>query len=148
MRRWSYIHRDRKEMVELIVPGKPLGWRAPFVGARGAFTPRTPIMGQIRALLKQQYDGPLLDGHLATIITFYMPIPKATSIKKRKEMMDGKIFPTGTPDLGNLEKFASDYLQTIVYENDSVIVESHCQKKYDENPRTVIRILSFPKEKV
>lgn len=126
------------EYIEIL--GVPIPWKAPYVGTRGAYSPRTKMMHDTREILRVQYKGPFYTEAINVDFEFNMPIPKSTSKKKRKLMLEGKIRPTGTPDRGNLEKLYADILQGICYNNDSIIVGGKVEKWYSEIPSTKIRI--------
>lgn len=97
-------------------------------------------MKDFKQCLGDQYEGPLLDGPLKCEFLFFMPIPKATSIKKRDQMYLGELRPVCKPDMTNLIKLYEDCLQGVVIKNDSTIVEYRAEKRYSEYPLTQIRI--------
>lgn len=130
-------------MISLEIPGAPLPWRAPYVGTRGTFSPRTALMNDLRCYLKTVYEGPFFTSAIKCNFYFYMPIPKSASKKKRDKMIAGEIRPTGVPDRTNLAKLAEDVLQGVVYEKDSIIVGGVVEKWFGENPRTLIQIESI-----
>lgn len=132
-------------MIELILPGTPLSWRAPFVGSRGAFSVRTPIVGQMKALLRHFYKGSKIQDAICLDAIFVLPIPKSYSKKKRSAMLSGEILPTVHKDRSNMLKFVEDVLQGIVFEDDCQIIDGRCCKRYGEDPQTLIRIYD-PKE--
>lgn len=101
---------------------------------------RTGYMEECRKLLRTQYKGDLIDFAVNCDLTFFMPIPKATSKKKRVLMQSGKVRPTTTPDRINLGKLLEDILQGVVLKNDSVIVGGTVEKWYSEEPRSLIKI--------
>jgi len=127
-------------MIRIIIPGVPLPWKAPYVGTHGAFSPRYEAAKIIKSLIRQQYDGPVLDGYFWVDLFFYMPIPKSISKKKRQMMIDGKIRPESGGDRTNLSKFYEDLLQGIVIKNDKKIVDGRVAKWYGEEPKTVINL--------
>lgn len=127
-------------MITITIPGVPLPWKAPFVGSKGCWSPRYEISKKIRPIIQEQYKGDILEEALIVEIFFHMPIPKATSKKRRLLMLEGKIRPTTTPDRTNMAKYFEDLLQGIVIKNDSQIVDGRISKWYDENPRSVINI--------
>lgn len=69
-----------------------------------------------------------------------MPIPKTTSAVRRKQMLNGILHHIVRPDTSNLTKFLEDCLKTIVFEDDSQVVEIIARKIYGETPKTVISI--------
>lgn len=129
--------------LELIIWGLPLPWKAPYVGTRGAFSPRTKVMNDFKEILRGQYKGPILETPLICDMFFYMPIPKSASKKKQDLMIMGALRPTSTPDIDNLRKLGSDVLQGVVIKNDSQIVEGWTSKEYSLNPRTIIRLKEY-----
>jgi len=126
------------EIIEIL--GVPIPWKAPYVGTRGAYSPRSQMMHDTRQILKLQYKGPIFEEAINVDFEFNMPIPKTTSKKRRKLMLEGKIRPIGTPDRGNLEKLYADIHQGVCYKNDSIIVGGRVEKWYNELPNTKIRI--------
>lgn len=128
------------DATEIEILGVPIPWKAPYVGTRGAYSPRTKMMQDTRAILKCMYKGSFFDEAINVDFEFNMPIPKSISKKKRKLMLEGKIRPITTPDRGNLEKLYADILQGICYKNDSIIVGGKVEKWYSEIPCTRIRI--------
>jgi Holliday junction resolvase RusA-like endonuclease len=131
-----------REIVRIEIPGIPLPWKAPYVGAHGAYSPRTALMHQLRQIVKPQVKSmlPKSEKGLRLDVDFFLPIAKSTSKKKREKMLNGEIRPTKTPDRSNLLKLLEDLLQGVAYENDCLIVEGETKKFYDENPRTVIDV--------
>jgi Holliday junction resolvase RusA-like endonuclease len=126
--------------ISLEILGVPLPWKAAYVGSRGAYSPRYFTNKIIKREIQEAYQGPLIEGALRCDMIFYMPIPKASSVKKRAQMISGEIRPTGTPDITNLRKNLEDLLQGVVMENDSKFVEGMTAKYYGEIPRSVIKI--------
>jgi Holliday junction resolvase RusA-like endonuclease len=94
----------------------------------------------IKAEIASQYNGPLIDTAVWVDLFFHMPIPKATSKKKRELMIQGILRPIVTPDRINLGKLLEDCLQGIVIGNDSKIVDGRVAKFYSEIPNTLINI--------
>jgi Holliday junction resolvase RusA-like endonuclease len=127
-------------MIKLTIPFPPIPWKAPFVGSRGAFSPRYKEMKLIKSIISEQYHGELIESAIKCEMRFYMPIPKSASKKKRARMIAGELRPIITPDIGNLEKLQCDCLQGIVIKNDSQIVDALSYKYYGEKPRTEIEL--------
>lgn len=130
-------------MVELEIPGVPLVWKAPFVGSRGAWSVRTPILGQLRNHLRETYEGPILDEALAIDFIFVLPIPKSASKKMRHLMRTREVHPTIRKDRSNMLKFAEDVLKGVVIRDDCLIVDGRTMKIYGEEPMTIVRIYSM-----
>lgn len=130
-------------VIELVIPGIPLPWKSPYVGTRGAFSPRTAVKNDFKDILRKQYEGPLIDYQIAVEFLFIMPISKATSKKKRHLMLSGAIRPISRPDRGNLLKLYEDVLTDVVIKDDSLIVDGPARKFYGLEPRTIIRIFKL-----
>lgn len=137
------ISPDGNQMLELLIPGLPLPWKAPYVGTRGAFSPRTAVKEDFRKILRKQYNEPLIDYQIAVEFIFIVPIPVYTSQKKRILMLSGEIRPIKRPDRGNFLKLYEDSLTGIVITDDSIIVDGPVRKFYGLEPKTVIKIYTL-----
>lgn len=73
-------------------------------------------------------------------LKIYYQIPKSTSKKKAKEMLEGKIFPTKKPDIDNCVKSILDALNRVAFSDDTQVVELHCYKYYSHEPRVEVTI--------
>ena len=93
-------------------------------------------MYQEAAKGKRFADGDMLDVR----IVVYYGIPKSTSKKKRKMMLEHKIRPTKKPDWDNVGKIICDSLNMVAYHDDSSIVDAQVRKFYSENPRVDVTI--------
>jgi Holliday junction resolvase RusA-like endonuclease len=127
-------------MIKIVIPGKPLPWRSPFVGKRGTFNPRHQIMHDYRILVTSQYRGEIIDSAVNCDVICYMPIPKATPRLVRELMLKGKIRPIRYPDRTNIAKLMEDCLNGIVLCDDSIIVGGRVEKWYCEHPRVELFI--------
>ncbi len=129
-----------KRCITITIPGVPIPWKAPYVGSRGAFSPRYNEMKIIKSEIASQYNGPLIDVAVYADFFFYMPIPKNTSKKRRAAMISGLLRPEKIPDRTNICKLYEDCLQGIVIVNDAKIVDGRAAKFYGEIPSTLINI--------
>lgn len=130
-------------MICLDLYGEPIAKKRPRFRRMGKFVStydaqeklKEGYQWQVKALYR---DPPLLCPILLDVC-FHMPIPKSTSGIRRKQMLAGLIYHIKRPDLDNLVKFL-DYLNGIIFADDSQIVELRAKKIYSSNPGTVIRI--------
>lgn len=134
--------------IRFFIPGQPMGKQRPRVVHNGsfskAFTPKETVsyenlvrvMYQETAKGKRFADGDMLD---VRVIAYYS-IPKSTSKKKRKMMLEHKIRPVKKPDWDNIGKIICDSLNTVAYRDDSSIVDAQVRKFYSENPRVDVTI--------
>lgn len=90
-----------------------------------------------------QGSSPLLEGEIEAEITAYFGIPKSTSKKKQQLMLEGDINPTKKPDMDNIAKIILDSLNGIAYHDDSQIVRLVVEKRYSNNPRVELKLISY-----
>lgn len=82
--------------------------------------------------IKSQFNREPIDSPVRVIITFFMPIPKSWT-KKRKAQALGTSH-VYRPDLDNLVKGAFDAANGILWKDDSVVAELDARKVYSEEP--------------
>lgn len=131
-------------MIELIIPGIPVPWRAPQVTRNGAFSLQTQMKNHIRREVAEQYKGPPLTGPLWVQFIFHMPIPTTLRTPERKLLAEGKYWPARRPDRTNMLKLYEDCLNGIVYVDDNQVVDGPVTKLYDKNPKVLITIKKLP----
>lgn len=85
-------------------------------------------------------DQPLL-GAIEMHLYFGLPIPKSTSSVKRRQMINGILLPKTRPDFDNLAYLVTNALKGLVYRDDGQVTDCIIRKRYDEKPRTVIKII-------
>lgn len=127
-------------VMTFVIEGVPIPFRAPFVTSRGAFNPRWAEMKIMKEIVRSQYKDIPSEKAVICHLAFYVPIPKATSRKRRLLMLSGKIRPITRGDRTNYAKLYEDVIQGIVIVDDAQIVGGDVAKWYDEKPRTVITI--------
>jgi Holliday junction resolvase RusA-like endonuclease len=126
------------------LPGNPIPW------ARSGYNRNTACIYdrqkleriQLKLLLEHQHGKlPFYSGPLFLFATFYMPIGKSYSPKKRSEMEDA--YHTKKPDKDNLEKWLLDVCTKVLFNDDCLICDSSVRKRYSTNPRTVFSIIEM-----
>ena len=134
--------------IRFTVPGNPFGKQRPKFARHGKFvqtyTPEETLLHE--KIIAQVYED-VANGKkfekkvpLDIQITAYYPIPKSTSKKKRKEMLEHRIRPVVKPDLDNIAKLIYDALNGVAWHDDNAIVDTQIHKFYSENPRVEIFI--------
>jgi Holliday junction resolvase len=126
-------------MIELKIPGPPMGKQRPIVTRRGAFTPKKTV--NYENYVKELYiinKFPKLEGYISMSVKAYYPIPKSTSKKKKVQILQGVLLPDKKPDVDNVLKGICDALNTIAYDDDKQIVHMDIEKYYSEEPRTEV----------
>lgn len=135
-------------MLNLIIPGKPIHKKRPRFTTRSGFVRTYNSQHKeeetVRRHLREQYRGQPITVAIKVDIIFKMPRPKShygtgknSSILKKKAPQ----YHTVVPDEDNLKKFIYDCMNKIIWRDDSLVVESHCIKRYGEKPETVISII-------
>lgn len=136
-------------MIEITIPGKPIAKARPRFYRRGnhvgTYNSQETEEGRFLMMAMRQLqgtNGPIESGvPIRLSCEFIMPIPKSTSKKKSKQMIDGEIKHTKKPDLDNLIKFTKDCLNGLAWHDDSQVVEYGVMKKiYGDEPMTRILI--------
>lgn len=143
--------------ISFSIPGQPFGKQRPRVSVRKgkgkdgeektlskAYTPKETV--QYENLIKMAYQEVAKgwkfkdDAELDVRIIAYYEIPKSTSKKRRKLMLEHKIRPIKKPDWDNIGKIVCDSLNLIAYHDDSNVVDAQVRKFFSENPRVDVTI--------
>ena len=131
-----------EKSIKLTVPGEPVAKGRPRVTKWGTYTPEKTKNYEtlVKELYFMKHGQTLLEGELSIQVKAYFKIPKSTSKKKRKLMMDKCIRPTKKPDIDNILKIIGDSLNDIAYKDDKQIVKASIEKYYSEEPRVEVEI--------
>lgn len=135
-----------KKDVNFVVNGDPMGKERPRMARRGNYvTTYTPKKTKkYENLVKNSYIKSIgnikLDNAIEVNITGVFRVPKATSKKKKKEMLEGKIKHTKKPDCDNMGKIILDGLNKVAYNDDSQICKLNIEKIYGENPMVKVNL--------
>jgi Holliday junction resolvase RusA-like endonuclease len=141
-------------MIEFFVPGKPMAKERPRATRAGngvrMYTPaKTVSYESTVALFAKSALGAALpiarDIPLAMTLIEVFAVPASWSRKKRAQALDGELFPTVKPDIDNVSKIIADALNTIVYVDDSQIVQMYADKRYGEVPGVIVNITQAKK---
>ena len=81
-------------------------------------------------------------------IVAYYEIPKSTSKKRRKDMLEHRIRPTKKPDWDNIGKIICDSLNAVAYHDDAAVVDAHVRKFYAETPKVDVMIKVIGPEEI
>lgn len=130
--------------VELYIPITPIPKGRPRFSKFGhGYTPEKTRTYEAKVCkFYSENCGVLFENAVKTYMTFYMPIPKSTSKKKREQMINNEIKHTvHNGDLDNLCKGVLDALNGIAYKDDSQITVIHANKRYGEIPGIELRIV-------
>ena len=131
-------------MIEIEVKGVPIAKKRPRFARHGKFVvtynDQQTEEGRFLFEVQKQWQRQPIEGSLKVRCSFQMPIPKSTSKKKNKAMLEERIKHTKRPDVDNLLKFTLDCLNGVVFKDDSQIIYLAGGKFYSEEPKTLIMI--------
>lgn len=136
------------KQIKFSVPGRPFGKQRPKFSRAGqyvkTYTPDETVCYEnlVKLMYQQAAKGKMFNGGdmLDVRIVAYYEIPKSTSKKKRKDMLEHKIRPTKKPDWDNIGKIICDSLNLVAYHDDSAVVDAQVRKFYSEDPRVDVSI--------
>lgn len=136
------------KQIRFIVPGEPFGKERPKFARVGSYTktytPKRTVQHEkeIATIFKEVAKGQMFKKNMPLDIRIvaYYPIPKSTSKKKRKEMLEYRIRPVVKPDLDNVAKLVYDALNGVAWHDDNSIVDTQVRKFYSDNPRVDVSI--------
>ena len=142
------VEGEAMKSIRFSIPGQPMGKQRPRVVHNGsfsqAFTPKETVSYEnlVRVMYREAAKGKRFadEDMLDVRVIAYYSIPKSTSKKKRKMMLEHKIRPGKKPDWDNIGKIICDSLNTVAYREDSSIVDAQVRKFYSENPRVDVTI--------
>ena len=142
------VEGEAMKSIRFSIPGQPMGKQRPRVVHNGsfsqAFTPKETVSYEnlVRVLYREAAKGKRFadEDMLDVRVIAYYSIPKSTSKKKRKMMLEHKIRPGKKPDWDNIGKIICGSLNTVAYRDDSSIVDAQVRKFYSENPRVDVTI--------
>jgi len=133
----------QENKISFVIPGEPQAKQRPRWSSHGIYTPKETVNYEmyIKEIFVISYpDFTLLEGPLKIHITAWLLIPKSTSKKKAKLMIERIIRPTKKPDWENVAKSVCDALEKLAYKNDSQIVTAIFHKFYSVQPRLEVEI--------
>lgn len=121
---------------------EPKAQKRPRVTRYGTYDGSKEDKEAFLALVRKELDPEfkLYECAINVELVFTMPIPKTTSKKRKKEMIDNTIKHTKRPDCDNLAKLVLDAMNGVVYTDDSLIVKLTVSKFYGETPSIIVII--------
>lgn len=128
--------------IDFEIPGKVQAKQRPRFNGRFAYTPEKTLEYEnwVKTCYSMKYPVMQLTGPLKVTIITYFAIPKSTSKKKAKQMLDYEILPTVKPDTDNIAKSILDSLNGIAYLDDKQVVNLQVEKYYAETSSVSVRI--------
>lgn len=129
----------------IILLGEPVAWARTRIAGHGAlFTPAR--QRNVAAALRMAAQAEMEKAGIATYtepvsvtLRAEFGIPASWSKKKRAAGILGILRP-GRPDLDNVWKLCSDAFNFVVFRDDSLVAELHCEKRYSLEPKLTITV--------
>jgi len=123
----------------ITIPGNPIPLKRPRLGRYHTYDSQAEIKEAVHWIVKSQAeDEPPPTGPIDIEISFFMPIPRSMS-KKKKASLPGQPH-IKRPDIDNLIKFYLDVCNKTLYEDDAQIYTLKAIKTYSNDPHTYIEI--------
>lgn len=94
----------------------------------------------VRLTASQHRPEKLLTGPLALRVKVFRPTLKSFNKKKKAEAEKGELRPITKPDVDNYVKAIKDALNSVIWKDDSQVVDLQVSKFYSENPRIEVEI--------
>ncbi len=138
IKEYQLEHRLRMFIFEIHSPPKPQ--KQTQMGRGRWYDPSKLTKKQIQWQISPHAPKELLQGPVEMHLTFYMPIPKSARGAKRLAMINNVIKHSIRPDLSNMQYLIENALTGIVYLDDSQICRVCHEKRYGEEPKTVIKV--------
>ena len=130
------------QTIEIIIPGEPIAprrKRGEVRHGRIAADPSSPIGCVLAGVRVQAPEALLADWVHLEVVAHVVP-PKRASRRIRAAMLAGEVTPTGRPGLNALVEFWSDILGQVVYLDGCQVRSAFVERRYAEEPRTVVRV--------
>lgn len=128
-----------------VVPGPPKGKERPRVTKHGAYTPTSTVEYEnyVRTCYEQQcpdiYFGQ--QSIKVSAVAYVTPLKKYKK-QERLDALANLTHPRSKPDVDNIIKAVLDALNKVAFDDDYYIYELHIVKKFTDEPRLEISIVT------
>lgn len=133
-------------MIKLIIYGEPVPQGRPrFTTVDGHARAYDPAKSKsfkqyVKLVASQNRPPELLTGPIQMDVKIYKGTLKSFSKKKAEQAEKGELRPLTKPDVDNYVKGIKDALKSVVWKDDSQVVDLHISKWYSATPRIEITI--------
>ncbi|MDC0763449.1 RusA family crossover junction endodeoxyribonuclease [Brevibacillus sp. AG] len=137
---------ENKQPIVFTVYGEPVAQGRPKATTVGGFVrmydPKKSkdFKDFVKLVASEHAPAALLEGQLKMKVDVFRTIPKSLSKKKAAQAEAGEIRPTSKPDVDNYLKGIKDALKSVIWKDDSQVVEVLVSKWYSERPRVEVQI--------
>ncbi|KYG28161.1 RusA family crossover junction endodeoxyribonuclease [Alkalihalobacillus trypoxylicola] len=128
--------------IGFVIDGEAVAQGRPRFGKGRAYDPTKSrdYKQYVRLVASQHKPAKPFEGQIALKVRVYKPIPKSMSKKLREEAIKGTIQPVTRPDVDNYVKGIKDGMNSVIWNDDSQVVELTVSKWYSENPRVEVEV--------
>lgn len=139
-------------MIQFTVYGEPVAQGRPRFSTQGGFTKAyDPVKSKdfkkyVKLVASEHRPVQLLEGPLKLEVKIYKSTLKSFSKKKKQQAEEGILRPTTKPDVDNFAKGVKDALDSVIWKDDSQVVELVISKWYSETPRIEVTIIPLEVE--
>lgn len=137
--------------VSFVIPGAPVpkgrSRSAMSAGRMLHFTPDDTVRYEnlvrlmaVREMANAGMSGKPMTGPVGLVMRAYFAPPKSWSKAKTQAALDGEVMPTSRPDLDNVVKAVADGCNSVVWLDDSQVVDVAAHKRYSDRPRVEVVI--------
>jgi Holliday junction resolvase RusA-like endonuclease len=133
-------------MIQFTVYGEPVAQGRPRFSTQRGFTKAyDPAKSKdfkhyVKLVALEHRPQQLLSGPIMMDVKIYKSTLKSFSKNKTALAEEGEIRPVTKPDVDNYVKGVKDALKSVIWKDDSQVVDLHISKWYSENPRIEIKI--------
>lgn len=133
-------------MIQFTVYGEPVAQGRPrastFHGQVKLYDPAKSkdFKKYVKLVASQHRPDKLLEGPICMKVVVYKSSLKSFSKKKTEAAERGEIRPITKPDVDNYVKGVKDALKSVIWKDDSQVVDLHISKFYSQSPRIEITI--------
>lgn len=133
-------------MIQFTVYGEPVAQGRPRFSSQGGFTKvydpakSKDFKKYVKLVASENRPDHLLEGPIQMDVKIFKPSLKGFSKKKAALAEEGVLRPLTKPDVDNYVKGVKDALKSVIWKDDSQVVDLHISKWYSEIPRIEITI--------
>jgi Holliday junction resolvase RusA-like endonuclease len=133
-------------MIQFTVYGEPVAQGRPRFSNQGGFTKvydpakSKDFKKYVKLVASQNRPDKLLEGPISMEVKIFKASLKSFSKKKAAQAEEGVLRPLTKPDVDNYVKGVKDALKSVIWRDDSQVVDLYISKWYSETPRIEIII--------
>jgi len=139
-------------LIEFTVLGEPVAQGRPRASSMNGrvrmYDPKKSkdFKKYVKLVASQHAPKALLEGPLVMTVNVYKPTLKSFSKKKKTAAEGGDLRPVTKPDVDNYVKGIKDALKSVVWKDDSQVVDLSISKWYSEQPRIEVKVIPLEKQ--